>query len=218
MHRHSGGRLSFSHIAAIMTLDDQRKTLRADLRARRKALGASDRIAAANGVASTLDQLADFIVDPRIAGYWAIDGELPLHIVVANLARRGQHYCLPRITGQRQLSFVQWRSGADLEANRYGIPEPVCTERDLIAPEDIDIVLLPLLGFDRQGHRIGYGGGYYDASFAFLRERSEAISPLLVGVGYAAQQVDAIEPADWDVSLDYIATENELIDCWAENS
>ena len=201
-----------------MTLDDQRKTLRADLRARRKALGASDRIAAANGVASTLDQLADFIVDPRIAGYWAIDGELPLHIVVANLARRGQHYCLPRITGQRQLSFVQWRSGADLEANRYGIPEPVCTERDLIAPEDIDIVLLPLLGFDRQGHRIGYGGGYYDASFAFLRERSEAISPLLVGVGYAAQQVDAIEPADWDVSLDYIATENELIDCWAENS
>ena len=201
-----------------MTLDDQRKTLRAELRARRKALSASDRIAAANGVANTLDQLADFIVDPRIAGYWAIDGELPLHIVVANLARRGQHYCLPRITGQRQLSFVQWRSGADLEANRYGIPEPVCTERDLIAPSDIDIILLPLLGFDRQGHRIGYGGGYYDASFAFLRERSEAVSPLLVGVGYAAQQVDAIESASWDVSLDYIATESELIDCWAENA
>ena len=201
-----------------MTLDDQRKTLRAELRARRKALSASDRIAAANGVAGSLDQLADFIVDPRIAGYWAIDGELPLHIVVANLARRGQHYCLPRITGQRQLSFVQWRSGADLEANRYGIPEPVCTERDLIAPKDIDIVLLPLLGFDRQGHRIGYGGGYYDASFAFLRDRSEAVSPLLVGVGYAAQQVDAIESASWDVSLDYIATESELIDCWAENS
>ena len=201
-----------------MTLDDQRKTLRAELRARRKALSASDRIAAANGVANTLDQLADFIVDPRIAGYWAIDGELPLHIVVANLARRGQQYCLPRITGARQLSFVAWRFGADLEANRYGIPEPVCTESDLIAPKDVDIILLPLLGFDRQGHRIGYGGGYYDASFAFLRERSEAVSPLLVGIGYAAQQVDAIEPADWDVSLDYVATENELIDCWAENS
>ncbi|MEO7936099.1 MAG: 5-formyltetrahydrofolate cyclo-ligase [Dokdonella sp.] len=201
-----------------MTLDDQRKTLRAELRARRKALSASDRIAAANGVANTLDQLADFIVDPRIAGYWAIDGELPLHIVVANLARRGQQYCLPRITGARQLSFVTWRFGADLEANRYGIPEPVCTESDLIAPKDVDIILLPLLGFDRQGHRIGYGGGYYDASFAFLRERSEAVSPLLVGIGYAAQQVDAIEPADWDVSLDYVATENELIDCWAENS
>ena len=199
-----------------MMLDDQRMTLRAELRARRKALGASERIAAANGLATTLDQLADFLVDQRIAGYWAIDGELPLHIVVANLSRRGQRYCLPRITGQRQLSFVEWRSGADLEANRYGIPEPVCTEDDLLPAQAVDIVLLPLLGFDRRGHRIGYGGGYYDASFAFLHERSEAASPLLVGVGYAAQQVDAIQPAAWDVRLDYVATENELIDCWAE--
>ncbi|MFZ1390924.1 MAG: 5-formyltetrahydrofolate cyclo-ligase, partial [Dokdonella sp.] len=150
-----------------MMLDDQRMTLRAELRARRKALGASERIAAANGLAITLDQLADFLVDQRIAGYWAIDGELPLHIVVANLSRRGQRYCLPRITGQRQLSFVEWRSGADLEANRYGIPEPVCTEDDLLSAQAVDIVLLPLLGFDRRGHRIGYGGGYYDASFAF---------------------------------------------------
>jgi 5-formyltetrahydrofolate cyclo-ligase len=199
-----------------MTVEDKRKTLRAELRARRKALGASDRIAAANGVAGMLDQLADYLVDSRIAGYWAIDGELPLHIVVANLGRRGQHYCLPRITGARQLSFVEWRSGADLEANRYGIPEPVCTESDLIAPADIDIVLLPLLGFDRRGSRIGYGGGYYDASFEFLRDRDEATNPLLVGIGYAAQEVDAIEVAEWDVRLDYVATENELIDCWAE--
>lgn len=198
-----------------MTLDEQRKTLRAELRARRKALGASDRIAAANGVAAQLEQLADFLVDQRVAGYWAIDGELPLHVVVANLTRRGQHYCLPRITGPRQLSFVEWRSGVELEANRYGIPEPVCTTSDLLTANELDIVLLPLLGFDRQGHRIGYGGGYYDATFACLRERDEAARPLLIGIGYAAQEVDAIEAAAWDVHLDYVATENELIDCSA---
>lgn len=197
-----------------MMVDDGRKALRAKLRARRKALTASERIAAANGVANSLETLADFVVDRRIAGYWAIDGELPLHVVVSNLARRQQQYCLPRITGPRQLSFVPWRSGADLESNRYGIPEPVCTGDDLLAPQALDIVMLPLLGFDRSGWRIGYGGGYYDASFAFLRERREAASPLLVGIAYAAQQLDAIEPADWDVRLDYIATENELIDCW----
>ncbi len=197
-----------------MMVDDGRKSLRAKLRARRKALSATERIAAANGVANSLESLADFVVDRRIAGYWAIDGELPLHVVVSNLARRQQQYCLPRITGARRLSFVPWRSGADLESNRYGIPEPVCTKDDLLAPQSLDIVLLPLLGFDRSGWRIGYGGGYYDASFSFLRERSEAASPLLVGIGYAAQQLDAIEPADWDVRLDYVATENELIDCW----
>jgi 5-formyltetrahydrofolate cyclo-ligase len=197
-----------------MMVDDGRKSLRAKLRARRKALTATERIAAANGVANSLESLADFVVDRRIAGYWAIDGELPLHVVVSNLARRHQQYCLPRVTGPRQLSFVPWRSGADLESNRYGIPEPVCTKDDLLAPQSLDIVLLPLLGFDRSGWRIGYGGGYYDASFSFLRERGEATSPLLVGIGYAAQQLDAIEPADWDVRLDYVATENELIDCW----
>ena len=116
------------------------------------------------------------------------------------------------------MCFVEWRSGADLEANRYGIPEAVCTEDDLIAPADVDIVLLPLLGFDRQGHRIGYGGGYYDASFAFLRDRHEPGRPLLVGVGYAAQQLDAIASEAWDVHLDYVATEKELIHCWAERA
>jgi 5-formyltetrahydrofolate cyclo-ligase len=201
-----------------MTLDDARQSLRAELRARRKALHASERIAAANGVAESLEQLADFLVDQRIAGYWAIDGELPLHIVVSNLARRDQQYCLPRITGPRELSFVPWKSGADLESNRYGIPEPVCTKEDLLKPADLDIVLLPLLGFDRRGGRIGYGGGYYDASFAFLRERREATCPLLVGIAYSAQQLDVIEQAPWDVRLDYVATEKELIDCWEFSS
>jgi 5-formyltetrahydrofolate cyclo-ligase len=197
-----------------MTLDDARQSLRAELRARRKTLHASERIAAANGVADSLEQLADFLVDQRIAGYWAIDGELPLHIVVSNLARRDQQYCLPRITGPRQLSFVPWKSGADLESNRYGIPEPVCTKDDLLEPAELDIVLLPLLGFDRRGGRIGYGGGYYDASFAFLRERREATRPLLVGVAYSAQEIEVIEQAPWDVRLDYVATETQLIDCW----
>jgi 5-formyltetrahydrofolate cyclo-ligase len=198
-----------------MTTEDPRHALRAGLRARRKALTATDRINAASGVARSLEQLADFVVDTYIAGYWAIDGELPLHHVVSTLTRRSQHYCLPRITGPRRLSFVTWKPGADLESNRYGIPEPVCTEDDLRAPSELDIVLLPLLGFDRRGWRIGYGGGYYDASFAFLRDRPEAQSPLLVGIGYAVQELDAIDPADWDVRLDYVATENELIDCWA---
>lgn len=199
-----------------MTVNDERKMLRASLRARRKALTAVERIAAAESVAERLDQLPGFAADTRVAGYWAIDGELPLHVVVGRLSQRGQQYCLPRICGPRQLSFVPWRAGAELASNRYGIPEPVCTEQDLLAPQALDIVLLPLLGFDRRGYRIGYGGGYYDASFAFLRDRAEAGNPLLVGIGYAAQQLDAIAFEEWDVRLDYVATENELIDCWAE--
>lgn len=197
-----------------MTVDEKRSTLRGELRARRQALSASDRIAAANGVANSLEQLADFLVDAHVAGYWAIDGELPLHIVVANLVRRGQQYSLPRIVGSRELRFAPWRAGIVLESNRYGIPEPACTEAELMSPQALDIVLLPMLGFDRKGHRLGYGGGYYDASFAFLNERSEATRPLLIGIAYAAQELDSIDAEPWDVRLDYVATEKELIDCW----
>lgn len=198
-----------------MSNDDPRATLRAELRARRKALAADARIAAATAVAENLESLAEFLVDTRVGGYWAIDGELPLHAVVTRLQSRGQRYFLPRITGPRQLAFAEWRAGIALEANRYGIPEPVCSEAELSPAGALELVLVPLLGFDRSGLRIGYGGGYYDASFAALRERSEAASPLLVGVAYAAQELERIEPANWDVRLDYVVTERELIDCWA---
>jgi 5-formyltetrahydrofolate cyclo-ligase len=72
---------------------------------------------------------------------------------------------------------------------------------------------VPLLGFDRHGHRLGFGGGYYDRSFAFLRDLERPSKPLLVGIGYASQEIDSLAPEDWDVRLDYVATERELIDC-----
>jgi 5-formyltetrahydrofolate cyclo-ligase len=89
----------------------------------------------------------------------------------------------------------------------------VAAEEALLDPADLDVVLLPLLAFDRHGQRIGYGGGFYDASFAFLCESPRPARPLLVGIGYAFQACDAIEPADWDIRLDFVATDHELIDC-----
>jgi len=202
-----------------MTVNDERKSLRAVLRARRQAAPAATRIAAAAGVVAALEQLPEFLTDPLVAGYWAIDGELPLHSVVASLQQRGQQYCLPRLAGSaRLLRFVRWRAGIALESNRYGIPEPACAPADLLDAAALDVVLVPLLGFDRRGHRLGYGGGYYDATFSFLRERTQATRPLLVGVGYAMQEIETVQAAMWDVKLDYVATEKELIDCWPASS
>ncbi len=201
-----------------MNFDDERNRLRSGLRARRRELTAAQRIEAASGVARTLEHLPEFLTDPRVAGYWAIDGELPLHSVVASLRNRGQQFLLPRLAGTRLLRFAAWRPGIALESNRYGIPEPVCADSELLAADELDVILVPLLGFDRRGHRIGYGGGYYDTSLEFLRERSEVAKPVLVGIAYAAQQLDLVEPAMWDVRLDYVATENELIDCWQEGA
>ncbi len=191
---------------------DPRAALRKELRSRREALSASERIAAANGLVAQLERIPEFLTDRRVAGYWAIGGELPLLGVMPGLRARDQIYHLPVAGADRRLRFAPWRPGVEIVPNRYGIPEPVAAEADLLSPSQIDVVLLPLLGFDRRGHRLGFGGGYYDRSFEFLRDRSDVGKPVLVGVGYAMQEVEAIDAMPWDVRLDYVATERELVD------
>ncbi len=196
-----------------MTTDDARASLRQQLRTRREKLGAAERIAAASGVAETLGQLPEFLVDQSVAGYWAVAGELPLHAAVARLRARGQRYLLPVLSAQRSLRFAPLLAHANVQPNRHGIPEPQCAETDLLGPAQVELVLVPLVGFDRRGHRLGSGGGYYDSSFAFLRGMPRPAQPLLVGIGYSFQEVDGLTAADWDVPMDFIATEKELIDC-----
>ncbi|MBS0383285.1 MAG: 5-formyltetrahydrofolate cyclo-ligase, partial [Proteobacteria bacterium] len=155
----------------------------------------------------------EFLTDANVAGYWAVRGELPLNLVVASLKRRDQHYFLPVLGESRQLHFAEYHDRADLQPNRFGIPEPVAVPADLSNAQDMHVILLPLLAFDRQGHRLGTGGGWYDTSLAFLREAARPASPLLVGVGYAFQEVEAVPDEPWDVGLDYVATDSELIAC-----
>jgi 5-formyltetrahydrofolate cyclo-ligase len=195
----------------------ERSDLRARLRTARSQLGASERFAAANALISTLEQLPEFIVDARIAGYWAVGGELPLNLVYAQLRSRAQNYCLPILGEGNTLNFATWEPGVNVRANRYGIPEPDCEPTQLLSPQKLDVVLVPLLGFDRRGNRLGSGGGYYDRSFAFLRDQQRPGHPLLVGIGYHFQEQSELASESWDVPLDFVATDRELIDCTVSN-
>ncbi len=186
-----------------------RRLLRDRLREQRRALPAADRVRAATGLARTLSTLPELPQARRVAGYWAVDGELSLHVLLAGVL--GDRYCLPCIQPDRSLRFAPWWVGEPLQPNRFGIPEPADVEP--LAPEQLDVVLLPLVGFDRRGNRLGSGAGFYDRSFAFLREQQRPTRPLLVGVAYAFQEVDALPVEPWDVPLDYVATGQELIRC-----
>jgi 5-formyltetrahydrofolate cyclo-ligase len=193
----------------------QRRELRQQLAERRRALTPLERITAAQGLRRTLEQLPEYFTDARVAGYWASNGELPLNVAIPPLAAREQQFLLPVVGADRQLRFAPWQAGDAVQPNRHGIPEPVAPATWL-APFQLDLVLVPLLGFDRRGHRLGYGGGYYDRSCAFLKDQIRPTEPLLVGIGYAFQELDAIDAEPWDVALDFIATERELIDCSGE--
>lgn len=194
-----------------MNEPDARRALRDLMRSRREALPPTVRLAAAEALAQQLQRFPAFADARRVAGYWAVRGELPLHALLAPPLRFEYH--LPVLQPDRHLRFAPWRAGAPLAANRYGIPEPAVEAAALRGGELLHLVLLPLLAFDRHGARLGSGAGYYDRSFAFLREPPRAARPLLVGVGYGFQEVARLPAAEWDVPLDYVATERELIRC-----
>ena len=181
----------------------------------RRTLSPPERMSAAQGLRRSLEQLPEYLTDARVAGYWASHGELPLNLVIPPLAARGQQFLLPVLGQHKHLRFAPWQSGDAVQPNRYGIPEPV-DPPELFEPFQLDLVFVPLLGFDRRGHRLGHGGGYYDRSFAFLNEQVRPTEPLLVGIAYAFQELPRVEDQAWDVPLDFIATERELIDCTTE--
>ena len=186
---------------------DPRQLLRQQLRQRRRDIPAAERIAAAEALAARLLSLPFADVDGPVAGYWAMDGEIALHRWQMQLPAR-QTYCLPVLHG-KLLRFAPWRPGQALVSNRYGIPEPDVDPAQALRPEEMALVIAPLVGFDPLGRRLGMGGGWYDRSFAF-RQR-QAAPPWLVGVGFSAQQVSSLPVEDWDVAVDAICTEQATL-------
>lgn len=181
----------------------QRRQLRTELRERRRLLTAATRIAAAEAIADRLLALPFASHAGHVAGYWAMDGEIALHAWQLRLPS-DQVYCLPVLSDDR-LRFAPWRPGDALLANRHGIPEPDVNPASLLEPEDMALVVVPLVGFHANGHRLGMGGGWYDRTFAFRRHSPSP--PWLVGTGFALQQLGSLEPAEWDVPLDAVCTE-----------
>jgi len=178
--------------------------LRHRLRDARRSVSAGDRLAAADAVARGLLALPFAPTRGYVAGYWAVDGEMPLH---AWQLRLPPHcvYCLPVLDeGDNTLRFAPFRAGDETRPNRFGIPEPALEASSLLRVADMALIVLPLTGFDSNCHRLCMGGGWYDRS---LRDH-RAAPPHLVGVGFDCQRVDALQPREWDVPCDAIVTES----------
>jgi 5-formyltetrahydrofolate cyclo-ligase len=188
-------------------MTETRAHLRRELRARRRAIPAAQRIAAAQSLALRLFQLPFAPTSGHVAGYWAMDGEIALHAWQLRLPP-GLIYCLPVLCQDERLRFAPWRQGDALASNRYGIPEPEVPLSSLIEPEAMSLVVMPLVGFDASGERLGMGGGWYDRSFAF--RKTQAPPPWLVGAAFAMQQCDHIVRQPWDVALEAVCTDDAM--------
>jgi 5-formyltetrahydrofolate cyclo-ligase len=194
------------------TLASSRKTLRRALRLRRRAVPAAERNASARLVAHHADCWLRLRPSWRIALYAALPEELDATPLIDLARARGCSLYLPRIDRHslgRKMQFVAMNDRQ--RSNRLGIAEPEGSQ--IIGARWLDVVFLPLVGFDSRGVRLGTGGGYYDRAFAFRRWRKVWHTPQLVGLAYSFQQLEAIIPAAHDVLLDAVVTEKGVIRC-----
>ena len=139
---------------------------------------------------------------PSIAGYIAIQGELDVLPVFAQMQRFNKITALPCITESGELQFRQWAKGDPLIRHpKLGVQEPASTAPTVIPA----VVLVPLLAFDGDGYRLGYGAGYYDRTIEQMRQFTTP--PLFIGVAHSQQEVDAVPTEPHDARLDGILTE-----------
>lgn len=196
-----------------MQPDDElrRHELRQQARGARRALSDEERAAAAAALRHQLESLSAFIDALRVGGYAAVGTEISLEASIDGALRRGQHVYFPHIEHSApEMRFAHWTGQTRrMLPNRFGIPEPLVDAAQLVGAETLDVILLPLVAFDRAGGRLGSGAGFYDRALAFRQARTAP--PLLIGVGFHCQEVGAIPMAPWDVPLDLIATDRELI-------
>ena len=143
-----------------------------------------------------------------LAGYFGIRGEIDITGLLESEALHGIRLAMPVLERHRpgQMHFRAWKPGQRLCRNGFGIAEP-CPEAARVWRRELDTVLLPLVGFDAHGHRLGMGGGYYDRYFARNR-LSRQRRPYLVGIAHDFQQVPTLTPNAWDVPLDAVITES----------
>jgi 5-formyltetrahydrofolate cyclo-ligase len=184
-------------------------TLRRQLKAARNAVSPVQRRHAARELLRLALRHGLLLRAQRIGFYLPNGGEFDSHPLL-NQALLMQRECyLPLVPRRgRILRFGRIGRNTRMTTNRYGIAEPV-DARPLRARQ-LDLLLIPLVGFDCQGYRLGMGGGYYDATLAFMHHRRLWRRPRLVGVAFDCQRVDRLPHDPWDMPLDGVLTERRL--------
>lgn len=178
--------------------------LRSFLKVRRQQISLAERQKAAADAALLLLHTDIFRQSQQIACYYPFNNEFDCFPIIQEVWRANKNCYLPVLSLAKlnHLDFILYQPDTVLKPNRYNIPEPISPIS--IKAEKLDLVLLPLLGFDEKGNRLGMGAGYYDRTFQIKQK------PLLFGLAYEEQYVSHIPCDTWDVPLNGVVTEKRI--------
>ncbi len=189
---------------------EERSALRAALRQTRNALTSEQQQTAAAAIATTVLAQDFFRSAQSLAFYHHIDGEIDTTPLIAAAMAAGQSCFLPVVdTGQEGfMAFVPYTAETELNNNKWGIAEPTAVDA-VSSPTELDVVFVPLVGFDAGCFRLGMGKGFYDRTFSF-KIFNRGSKPLLIGLAHECQLTEAFPVASWDVRLDAVITDQKI--------
>jgi len=185
----------------VADLEAAKRELRRRLVRQRRGVQPPEALAAGRAVLGHLEGTPEFSRAERVVLYAALADELPTRPCFEALRARGAEVLLPRMAGARELVFCALEDWEQLTPGRHGVPEPPLSAPERPA-ETAELALLPGVAFDVRGHRLGRGGGFYDAAFPVGRP-----GPRLLGVGFELQVVGSVPAGSRDRSVDAIVTE-----------
>ncbi len=181
-----------------------RQLMRSKLRLRRQNLSRTEQTTSSLNACKRLSRQYWFRDAQHVAFYWPSDGELsPLPLL--QLALTLGKTCYLPVVQKRTMVFRRYQKGGTLRNNHFGIPEPLPKERQM-SPLELDLICLPLVGFDSKGNRLGMGGGFYDKTLA----NAQRNGPKLVGLAHQCQRMDSIPIEEWDIPLHMILTNRAI--------
>lgn len=190
---------------AEAVLAANKKALRASIKQKRRALSIEYRQQASRKMQAELTRLPCYQAAEYIMLYMAMQDEVQLDELIAMVLKNGKKAVIPLVTGAGMMEAVELSDMADLVPDKYGIKTVSEEKRRLIAPDKIDLIIVPGVAFDKAGHRLGMGGGFYDR---FMLRASRAVRAALA---YDCQLLAAVPAEVHDLTVDYIITEKQNI-------
>ena len=178
-----------------------KKEQRARLRALRQGLDPAFKAEADARIAQSIEEALPAIASGSFGFYWPMPDEPDLREAAARWSRAGAKASLPETVRGAPLTFRPWSPGCTMRAGIWNIPVPDTAEKAYPA-----VLLIPCLGFDAKGYRLGFGGGFYDRTLAAMQPR-----PLAAGVAYSACGMQSIRPEAHDIPLDLVVTERSIV-------
>jgi len=184
-----------------------KQSIRNQIREQRNCFDRAESLRAGQLLSDQVEKNQLFAKYQNISCFLSFDGEISTQAIIARILAQTKNCFLPKLKPNKpnRLWFMPYNTKSKMTNNRYGIAEVDLPVNRAIAVSKLEIVFMPLVAFDNAGNRLGMGGGYYDATFAHLKNASHR--PLFIGLAYESQKLEKLPCESWDLPLDGVCTE-----------